>query len=676
MKFKRLCEYFLHLLWPVNCPVCGRPGVKICDECLNSIFPEKVFTFKLDDLTIKSISLYNDELHEILSALNNEELQRVYRASGFKLGEIFSQPDDIDLIIPVPSRFNKAQEIAKGLGQSWGIKVFDGAKITDDRKSFVLNEKIKGSRVLIVNDIFITGSTLSKLARTCEDYGAEVVSAYVCAAVKPVEIFTQDTNTKDFTPEIKIENFKPKHKSALQVLLPPYFELVPIINTFGSLEVRSAMINPSEAEGINQFEAGLQMAEFFEATEADYLIPVNSQAQELAKGMSEHWGIESVNLTQNLSGSKVALVDYVCTDTEKLLELASECEKSGAIVVCAYALVCSGLKLAAHKLGSLSMNILEGLKNFDANSGKIAAEKFGEPEADCLVPINSKFHELAEGMCDTWNIEMLTSDKVSRLEMLTADKNFESSTLTNDKVLKPAILTNDKNFELETLTSDKISGLRVSIVGDDVNKILELASECEKSGAFVMCAYVLAEPGMIRELDERETAKLFSPEPIKRIIGGLEIYSAGLYTEEMKALVWDFKFRGKRELCEPTGRAMAKFIMRPEIDYIIPVPLHINSERNYNQTYEIAKGISEIWNVKILEAAEWSREIPKQVGLTARERKQITPDDFRITQNLSGLRIALVDDICTTGSTLRALASACERAGAKVIYAFTLASTN
>ena len=564
MKFKRLCEYFLHLLWPVNCPVCGRPGVKICDECLNSIFPEKVFTFKLDDLTIKSISLYNDELHEILSALNNEELQQVYRASGFKLGEIFSQPDDIDLIIPVPSRFNKAQEIAKGLGQSWGIKVFDGAKITDDRKSFVLNEKIKGSRVLIVNDIFITGSTLSKLARTCEDYGAEVVSAYVCAAVKPVEIFTQDTNTKDFTPEIKIENFKPKHKSALQVLLPPYFELVPIINTFGSLEVRSAMINPSEAEGINQFEAGLQMAEFFEATEADYLIPVNSQAQELAKGMSEHWGIESVNLTQNLSGSKVALVDYVCTDTEKLLELASECEKSGAIVVCAYALICSGLKLAAHKLGSLSMNILEGLKTFDANSGKIAAEKFGEPEADCLIPINSKFHELAEGMCDTWNIEILTADK---------------------------------NFELETLTSKKISGLRVSIVGDDVNKILELASECEKGGAFVTCAYVLAEHGTIRELDERETAKLFSPEPIKRIIGGLEIYSAGLYTEEMKALVWDFKFRGKRELCEPTGRAMAKFIMRPEIDYIIPVPLHINSERNYNQTYEIAKGISEIWNV-------------------------------------------------------------------------------
>ncbi len=623
MKFKRLCEYFLHLLWPVNCPVCGRPGVEICDECLSSIFPEKVFTFKLDDLTIKSISLYNDELHEVLSALNDEELQRVYRASGFKLAEIFSCPDDIDLIIPVPSRFNKAQEIAKGLGQSWGIKVFDDAKFTDDRKSFVLNEKVKGSRVLIVNDIFVTGSTLSKLAGACEDYGAEVVSAYVCASVKPVEIFTQETKTEIFTP---------KHKSTLQVLLPPYFELVPIINTFGSLEVRSAMINPEEVKGLNQFEAGLQMAEFFEETEADYLIPVNSQAQELAKGMSEHWGIESVNLTQKLSGSKVAIVDYVCTDGEKLLELASECERSGAIIVCAYALVCSGLKLGTHKLGNLSMNILEGLKTFDANSGKIAAEKFGEPEADCLIPINSKFHELAEGMCEIWGIKILTSDKVS--------------------------------------------GLRVSIIGDDVNKILELASECERAGAFVICAYLFGELGMIRELDERETAKLFSPEPIKRIIGGLEIYSAGLYTEEMKALVWDFKFFGKKELCEPTGRAIAKFITKPEIDYIIPVPLHINSKRNYNQTYEISKGISEIWGVKILEAAEWSREIPKQVGLTAQERRKITPDDFRITQNISGLRIALVDDICTTGSTLRALASACESSGAKVIYTFTLASTN
>lgn len=614
MKVKDLWRYLLHLLWPVNCPVCGRPGVKICDECLNSIFPEDVFTFKLHDFTIKSISIYNDELHENLSALNDEELQRVYRASGFKIAEIFSRLDDIDLIITVPSRSNKVQEIAKGLGQSWGIKIFDGAKLTETN--------CKGLRVLIVNDVLITGSRLVKFADTLEIVGAEVVSAYVCAAIKPAEIFT---------PEI-IETFTLNKKSSIQVLLPPYFELVPIINTFGSLEVRSAMIDPEEAKGINKFEAGLQMAEFFEETEADYLIVASSQAQELAQGMSERWQKKIVDITQNISGSKAAIVDYVCTDGEKLLELASECEKSGAIVVCAYALVCLGLKLSTHKLGSLRMNILEGLKTFDANSGKIAAEKFGEPEADGLILINSKLHELAEGMCETWGLEILMSDK--------------------------------------------ISGLRVSIVGDDVNKILELVSECESAGAFVMCAYLFAETGTIRELDERETAKLFSPEPIKRIIGGLEIYSAGLYTEEMKALVWDFKFFGKKELCEPSGRAMAKFFTKPEVDVIIPVPLHINSERNYNQTYEISRGMSEIWGVKIIEAAEWSREIPKQVGLTAQERQKINPDDFKITQDISGLRIALVDDICTTGSTLRALASACELAGAKVVNAFTLASTN
>ncbi|MBQ7592774.1 MAG: hypothetical protein IJU48_00295 [Synergistaceae bacterium] len=668
MKIKRLCEYFLHLLWPVNCPVCGRPGVKICDECLNSIFSEDVFTFKLHDFTIKSISIYNDELHEALSALNDEELQRVYRASGFKLAEIFSRPDDIDLIITVPSNFkgsrglNAAHEIAVGLGQSWGIKIFDGAKLTETN--------CKGLRVLIVNDVCITGSRLVKFADTLEIVGAEVVSAYVCASVRVSEenyAFTSDklVEEKYVPPEIKL--VKKVHG---QVLLPPYFELVPIINTFGSLEVRSAMIDPDEAEGINKFEAGLQMAEFFEETEADYLIVASPQAQELAQGMSEHWQKRIVDLTQKISGLKVALVDYVCFDGDKLLELASECERSGAIVVCAYALVCLGLKLGTHKIGSLSVNILEGLSVLNFDAGKIAAEKFGEPEADGLILINSKLHELAEGMREIWGLEIFTSDKVSSSKMLTS-KGIE--TVTDDKISR---LETDKNLEPETLTSKKISGLRIAIVGDDVSKILELASECESAGAFVTCAYLFAETGTIKELDEQETAKLFSSEPIRRNIGGLEVYSAGLYGEEMRALVWDFKFYGKRELCEPTGRAMAKFLVKPEVDVIIPVPLHINSERNYNQTYEISRGMSDIWGVKIIEAAEWSREIPKQVGLTAQERRKINPDDFKITQDISGLRVILIDDICTTGSTLRALASACELAGAKIICAYTLASAS
>ena len=629
--FKRLLKYFLHLLWPVSCPVCGRLGVKICDECLNSIFDGEIFSFKLENLTIKSISLYNDELHEILSSFDDEELRRIYRASGFKLSESFSCPDNIDLIIPVPvnfrgsKNFNKAQEISDGLGQSWGIKVFSRSKWTDDN-NFILSEKIKGCRVLLVNDTCVTGSVILKLARACEDYGAEVVCAYVCAAVKA---------EKNFMQEIK---------SAVQVLLPPYFELVPIVNKVESLEVYSAALFEDEIRSVNKFEAGLQMAEFFEEHQAEYLIPATPDAQEIAKGMSEHWGINFIAVTENISGLKVALVDYVYTDGEILRELASECERSGANVVCAYTLACLNGELSnqnfdepllvlTHNFNGLSMNILDGLKDFSVNSGRLAAEKFGETEVDCLITLNSNFYELAKGMSNLWNIELFAANNL-----------------------------------------EKISGLRAAIVGDDEKKILALVSECERAGAFVICAYVLAN---INNFHEKEIAKLFEAQPIKRIFGGgLEIFSAGFYGEEMKTLVWDFKFRGKKELCEPSGRAMAKFFVKPEIDCIIPVPLHVNSERDYNQTYEIAKGLGEIWRVKILEAAEWSHDIPKQIGLTAQERRKINPDDFIITKNISGLRVALIDDICTTGSTLRALASSCENSGAKVICAFTLASTN
>ena len=49
---------------------------------------------------------------------------------------------------------------------------------------------------------------------------------------------------------------------------------------------------------------------------------------------------------------------------------------------------------------------------------------------------------------------------------------------------------------------------------------------------------------------------------------------------------------------------------------------------------------------------------------------------FRFTKDIRGLRVALVDDVCTTGYTLIAFAEACRLAGAEVICAYTLSSTN
>ena len=104
----------------------------------------------------------------------------------------------------------------------------------------------------------------------------------------------------------------------------------------------------------------------------------------------------------------------------------------------------------------------------------------------------------------------------------------------------------------------------------------------------------------------------------------------------------------------------------------MPVPLHLNSERPYNQSLELVKGMRELWDVEVIDAAEWTREIPRRA--VSKDRRDITPDDFRLTQDIRGKRIAVVDDVCTSGMTLSCLAEACRREGAIVVCAYTLAS--
>ena len=49
-------------------------------------------------------------------------------------------------------------------------------------------------------------------------------------------------------------------------------------------------------------------------------------------------------------------------------------------------------------------------------------------------------------------------------------------------------------------------------------------------------------------------------------------------------------------------------------------------------------------------------------------------DVFKITKNILGFKVALVDDVCTTGTTLLRLAQVCRDAGAIVTSAYSLAS--
>ena len=170
---------------------------------------------------------------------------------------------------------------------------------------------------------------------------------------------------------------------------------------------------------------------------------------------------------------------------------------------------------------------------------------------------------------------------------------------------------------------------------------------------------------------------LFTDGIITRHLGSLTVYSA-LYHHNIavKKTIHRFKEKGRRELGYPLGICMAKSFGDTEADYIIPAPLRMNSDRKYNQTSKLAEGMCDYWGVKMLDVSERTRERPHQMSLNALGRKNnIAPDDFRFTRDIKGLRVALVDDVCTTGYTLMAFAEACRLSGAKVICAYTLSSS-
>lgn len=114
-----------------------------------------------------------------------------------------------------------------------------------------------------------------------------------------------------------------------------------------------------------------------------------------------------------------------------------------------------------------------------------------------------------------------------------------------------------------------------------------------------------------------------------------------------------------------------------ELDLIVPVPLHPTRqrERGFNQAMLIAELLSAKTAIPLKPVLQRIRYTTTQTALDRAERMENLHNAFRLRKNadVRALRVLLVDDVLTTGSTLSECARVLKRAGARSVYAATAA---
>ncbi|MDR3387850.1 MAG: ComF family protein [Rudaea sp.] len=110
---------------------------------------------------------------------------------------------------------------------------------------------------------------------------------------------------------------------------------------------------------------------------------------------------------------------------------------------------------------------------------------------------------------------------------------------------------------------------------------------------------------------------------------------------------------------------------------LLPVPLHASRlrERGYNQALELARPLARALEIPVLHAAlQRTRATPAQVNLDAKVRRRNLQGAFAVVENVAlPAHVALVDDVMTTGATLRECARVLLRAGVERVDVWALA---
>ncbi len=150
------------------------------------------------------------------------------------------------------------------------------------------------------------------------------------------------------------------------------------------------------------------------------------------------------------------------------------------------------------------------------------------------------------------------------------------------------------------------------------------------------------------------------------------LYALARYDHQWRFLLHDLKYRKRRSLARLFGVWLAKEIIRHDYcvpQMVVPVPLHRRreKERGFNQSDLISGYIARTLGIPCVRLLVKNKETVSQTTISRLERHENVRGVFScVSKPVQGSIVLLVDDIYSTGATMKEAAAVLQESGAKV----------